>query len=125
MTDLEDLVDALPDASAASRNAQEAVGGDERANIKIRHQSLKSRPGAGKKKQKLVAMETERFRKNMARMAAGSAGTGRADSTANLGGKDNLEDISGRSAERWAAIRGFISQTMERRPDGVAVKGKG
>lgn len=85
---------------------------------KIKHKSLKSRPGAGKKKEKLVAMEMERFGKNMARMAARSGVSNTAQGEDQEGGVgDGAVVAKGSSAERWAAIRGFISQTMERRPD--------
>lgn len=98
------------------------VNGDGRAKDdnegKIKHKSLKSRPGAGKKKEKLVAMEMERFGKNMARMAAGSSAPNvapRGEQEGGMGGGGDGNVVAkGSSAERWAAIRGFISQTMER-----------
>ena len=98
--------------------------------MKTKHKSLKSRPGARKKKEKLVAMEMERFGKNMALMAAGSG------STAAHGGEGTREEMAageeeeregrrvGSSAERWAAIRQLISKTMERRPEEEVVSGK-
>lgn len=67
----------------------------------------------------------ERFRANMAMMAGGS-GTG-----ASIGkrGGDAVEEmvgqVEGESRERWKAIRGFISQTMERRDDGGKAEGEG
>ena len=120
VTGLQELEDALPDTS----NDRNGADGNQ-TNVKIKHKSLKSRPGAGKKKEKLVAMEMERFKMNMALMAAGSMSTDpnndgevkRRDG----GGNDN----PGATASRWAAIRGFISQTMEKRPEGVQVEGKG
>ena len=53
--------------------------------------SLGSKRGAGKKKEKLVAMERERFARNLAEMAKGPGG----------------------SAERWAAVRGFVGRGVE------------
>ena len=92
--------------------------------MKIKHKSLKSRPGAGKKKERLVAMERERFAKNLAEMSAGSASRDvAADGGMAVDGKEG-EGTKGGSQDRWAAIRGFISQTMERRPDGEAGLGK-
>lgn len=89
--------------------------------MKIKHKSLKSRPGAGKRKERLVAMEMERFASNMAVMAkGGSRGT-----AGNIEGMNGDVDGGGGgdgdgvgSAARWAAIRGFIGQTMERRGEG-------
>ena len=94
--------------------------------MQIKHKSLKSRPGAGRKKDKLVAMERERFARNLAAMASGS---GSRDATVDggmvvEGQREGGDETKGRSAERWAAIRGFICQTMERRPEGEGVAGK-
>lgn len=70
-------------------------------------------------------MERERFARNLAEMSAGSASR---DVTAEGGmvvdGKVGDDGTKGGSKERWAAIRGFISQTMERRPEGEAGVGK-
>jgi len=59
-------------------------------------------------------MEMERFGKNMALMAAGAS----VERTALGDDPGRGGDVGGKesSKERWAAIRGFISQTMERRP---------
>lgn len=97
--------------------------------MRIKHKSLKSRPGAGRKKEKLVAMERERFARNLAAMA--SSGSGSRNATVDGGmvvegevEREEGDGTKGRSAERWAAIRGFICQTMERRPEGEGVAGK-
>lgn len=85
--------------------------------MKIKHKSLKSRPGAGRKKERLVAMERERFGRNMALMAAGGT-VASADAGSGMGKIEEDWGVGkGGSKERWAAIRGFISQTMERRAD--------
>lgn len=64
----------------------------------------------------MVAMEMERFGKNMALMAAGSNTAVREEQEGEVrGGGCGVVVREGGSAERWAAIRGFISQTMERR----------
>ena len=131
VTELGDLDDALPETSTMARSINESGGGHDEASVKIKHKSLKSRPGARKKKEKLVAMEMERFGKNMALMAAGSGSTGAyrdEDMGGEMatGGKGRIEErVAGSSAERWAAIRGFVSQTMERRPEEAVVSGKG
>jgi hypothetical protein len=98
VTTLESLADALPDAGDEVR-----IVGD----AKIRHRSLKSRPGATKRREKLEKMERERFGKNMAQLAAGSA---------QVSGEEAQKTAT---ANRWAALRGFISQTLEQKPEFV------
>ena len=92
------LADALPDAG----ESEKLVG-----DAKIRHRSLKSRPGATKRREKLERMERERFGKNMAQLAAG---------TAQASGEEAQKTAT---ANRWAALRGFISQTLEQKPEFV------
>ena len=104
--------------------------------LRIKHQSLTSRPGALRKKEKLVAMERERFARNLARMCAGCASSSSSSSFRNGRVEDGEMDVEGGdgggeegvrkgSAERWAAIRGFICQTMERRVDVGELVGMG
>lgn len=105
VTNLESLADALPDVPEI-RNRETGLGD---ATI-IRHKSLKSRPGAMKKKELLISMEKERFNKNMAQMMQSYHGKGEEkDST-------SISDAKGEGRSKWAAIRGFIQQTMEQRP---------
>ena len=87
--------------------------------MKIKHKSLKSRPGAGKRKEKLVGMEMERFGRNLAELAAGrTSGVDREQpGVVETEGQEGSAVGSG-SRERWAAIRGFIAQTMEKRAEG-------
>jgi hypothetical protein len=96
VTTLESLADALPDAGDVVKEIGDA---------KIRHRSMKSRPGAMKTREKLEKMEKERFMKNMAQLAAGGAGT--------MGEEEQKVATS----NRWAALRGFISQTMEQKEE--------
>ena len=128
VTNLEALADALPEsASTNARAGGGRVTSGEGGGGKIKHKSLRSRPGAGKRKEKLVAMEMERFGKNMALMSAGStkpeARKENGDAMAGIEGSQSQEEnaTKGSSAERWAAVRGFIAQTMEQREDGEAV----
>lgn len=105
VTTLDALADALPDedGSDTARRQSAEVAAESQVNI-IKRKSMKSRPGAMKRKQKLDNTEKERFAKNMAQMAAArtpSSGEG-LDSTA---------------TSRFQALRGFIAQTLERRPD--------
>ena len=78
------MLDTLPDWEGFS--SDEADG---KTTLTMR--TLKSKRGAGKAKAKLEKRETERFGKNMAAMAASQKG----------------------QTDRWAALRGFIGQTME------------
>ncbi len=122
--------DALPDVADGKGSGFGTGAVGEAQEGKIKHKSLRSRPGANKKKEKLVAMEMERFAKNMALMSAAPT------SSKNIGirasnrqemvgveGDGKMEGVKGGTAARWAAIRGFISQTMERRGDGEGVVG--
>lgn len=95
---LESLADALPDISDEVR-----IVGD----VKIRHKSMKSRPGATKRRQKLEKMERERFGKNMAQLAAGGV----------QGAREEPHKTA--TANKWAALRNFISQTLEQKPEFV------
>ncbi|KAI9745731.1 MAG: hypothetical protein M1818_001267 [Claussenomyces sp. TS43310] len=97
VTTLESLADALPDAGPA-----EAVVGD----AKIKQKSMKTRPGATKRREKLEKMERDRFGKNMAQLTAGKPEVTADDDTK-----------TSTTASRWAALRGFISQTMEQKEE--------
>lgn len=127
---MDDLADALPDADAGgiSGGTGEAEKGKDRGEVgaKIKHKSLKSRPGAGKKKERLVAREMERFAKNIAIMGAGSKekngvdGVQKEQGTAAVTEGVDESTSKGSSSERWAAIRRFIRENMEQRSDAVA-----
>lgn len=100
VANLESLADALPEAADNSHDAASQV------NI-IKQRTLRHKPGALKRREKLEKVERDRFAKNMAQMAsmqpaagAASEATPEAHSTAN----------------RWSALRNFISQTMEQQP---------
>lgn len=67
---------------------------------------MKSRPGAMKRKEKVVRNECERFGKNLAIMQTGLAG-------AVAGGE------LGKKPSSWAALRGFIEGTMEKKEEFV------
>ncbi|KAI4192284.1 MAG: hypothetical protein LQ346_004385 [Caloplaca aetnensis] len=100
VANLESLVEALPDIPGPRE-----ADGLKAANAKIKHRSLKSRPGAMKKKEKIISMEKDRFNKNMAHMAAAGA----ASNSTHGGDQSNLPQ----PGTRWAALRNFIQQTME------------
>jgi hypothetical protein len=104
---LESLADALPDFDDDGNGGERTVG-----DAKIRHTSLKSRPGATKRREKLEKMERERFGKNMAQLSAST------EAVAAVEGQDQTTSAPG-TASRWAALRGFISQTLEQKPEFV------
>ena len=103
ITNLESLVEALPHVS--EERGREMITGD----IRIKHKSLKTRPGVLKKKETLITMEKERFNKNMAQMIQLSNASDEAES------QNTALDSNHDKANRWAAIRGFVKQTMEQR----------
>ncbi|KAL4748877.1 hypothetical protein BDW72DRAFT_205293 [Aspergillus terricola var. indicus] len=98
VANLESLADALPDAETNTN-------GSGQVNI-IKQKTLKHRPGAQKRKEKIEKLERERFVKNMAQMSSISTMT-----------TSNPQPAPAESvSNRWAALRGFISQTMEQQP---------
>ncbi|KAH6619440.1 ribosome biogenesis protein SLX9-domain-containing protein [Chaetomium sp. MPI-SDFR-AT-0129] len=154
---LESLGDALDDIRAEidEEDAAEQVDSDGEAVMdeeqarqgKVRHKSLKSRPGALKRKEKLVRGEMERFGKSLAQLAKissasaplapapspksgsttvspsrkarrGNAGVDqdKVDTEDGEGNEAPPEAQSGAPGNRWAALRGFISATMEQNP---------
>jgi hypothetical protein len=106
IANLESLLDALPEAPASSEHT--AAAGDTR----IRHKSLKSKPGAMKKKLKLEKSEMDRFSMNLAQM---STVVGREDPIAS-GSEVSpaAEAVKPSGSQRWAALRGFIEATLDR-----------
>jgi Ribosome biogenesis protein SLX9 len=90
---LDSLASALPDDNEVTRG----TGNDARDQVNIiKRKSLKSRPGALKRREKLDKGERDRFTKNMAQLAT---------TTSQAGDPSN----------KWATLRGFISQTLEKR----------
>ena len=81
---------------------------------KIRHRSLKSRPGATKRKEKLERMERERFGRNLAQLTAGA---GKENANMEVAKAGELKPETSSTSSRWAALRGFISQTMEQKEE--------
>ncbi|KAH6854126.1 ribosome biogenesis protein SLX9-domain-containing protein [Chaetomium sp. MPI-CAGE-AT-0009] len=129
---LDSLGDALDDIRVGMDEEAAAGGGamdaEQAAQGKVRHKSLKSRPGALKRKERLVKGEMERFGRNLAQLATISTPAAGTASTA-AGGSAGQEkmDTEGETqtaaaaqpaatSGRWAALRGFISATMEQNP---------
>ena len=77
---------------------------------------MKSKPGAMKRQQKLDNQEKERWAKNLAQLSVGVK-----DESA--GGDAQMSSGTSGAQDRWAALRGFIGQTLEKRADVVASKG--
>ena len=75
---------------------------------------MKSRPGAMKRREKIDQGERERFAKNLAQMAASTG----------LASGGSIEQTNGTPlmSQRWAALKGFVSQTLEQKPEMKSVK---
>ncbi|OJD09804.1 hypothetical protein AJ78_08916, partial [Emergomyces pasteurianus Ep9510] len=140
VTSLNSLVDALPDAgdgtsSSSTKNDKHRAIMAGQVNI-IHQKSLKHKPGAMKRKETLDRRERERFARNLAQMAAvasSSSSSSYSSSSTTAGGrsagKDNASvEVTQTQApvpgpvdntpmsNRWAALRNFISQTMDQNP---------
>ncbi|KAK7186292.1 hypothetical protein PSPO01_07681 [Paraphaeosphaeria sporulosa] len=98
VTNLESLADALSGLEQGDGNGELVVG-----QAKIQRKSLKSRPGAMKKKEKLEKLEKERFNMNLAQMATTSTAS----------------SATGRNpaADRWAALKKHVKNTAEIKPE--------
>jgi hypothetical protein len=100
-TSLESLVGALPEITS------EAVAG----SAIITRASLKSRPGALKKRAALGRLEIERFNKNMTQLAGGrSCPPGTLSDRASAAAGPATE---GERSQRWEALQGFIRATLD------------
>lgn len=111
---LGELADALPDAGGQVQQQDNSGGSGIASQINvIKHKSLKHRPGALKRKEKLDRIERERFGKNMAQMAGGIGQNAQAQGDQDSAGAG----ADGATSARWAALRSFISQTMEQNPE--------
>lgn len=97
---LDSLADALPDT------ATELNDPDIQTNI-IKQKTLRHKPGAMKRKQHIENLERDRFGKNMAQLS-------NLDAASAAGPAANADQ--GSTSNRWAALRNFVSQTMEQQP---------
>ena len=102
ITNLESLVDALPEVSI--HDSEATVVEDAR----IRQRSLKSKPGAMKKKERLEKLEMDRFNKNMAQMAHAAEPVHSNVPSAEV---TQVEGVGTGSAQRWAALRSHIQSS--------------
>lgn len=122
---LQGLAEALPELTEEDGNIGDLARG------RVRHRSLKSRPGALRKKERLVRGEMARFGASLAQLSsvrevpaapAGAVGGARGGGDA----MDVEEEVDTQqqqavvpqqsTANRFAALRGFISATMEQNP---------
>ena len=122
---MDSLADALPELEAGEGGSAELKG-------KIRHKSLKSKKGALKRKERVVKGEMERFGVSMARLTGTPEERKRVKTPAGIRGHDDEAEMDGQedqtvektapaqaapaTANRWAALRGYISATMEQNP---------
>ncbi|XHF98364.1 hypothetical protein AWENTII_001920 [Aspergillus wentii] len=97
---LDSLADALPETETDLNNPESQV------NV-IKQKTLRHKPGAMKRREKLEKLERDRFAKNMAQMSSIQA------PAATTAEQNTAADST---SNRWAALRGFISQTMEQQP---------
>lgn len=136
-TSLEGLADALPELKSGE-------GGEEVLAGKVKHKSLKSKRGALRRKERIVRGEMERFGVSMAKLSGGgqggsSAAVGSRQGVVEEDSEDDDDDdgddtmttqgpapvggaqqstVVGQTgtSDRWAALRGYISSTMEQNP---------
>ncbi|KAI1118789.1 hypothetical protein F5Y14DRAFT_397667 [Nemania sp. NC0429] len=142
VADLESLADALPDLLADGETEE---GLRQLREGKVRHRSIKMRKGALKRKEKIVKGEMDRFSHSLAQLNA-MRGAGAAGAGADAGAEMQVEEAAdgqgqtqtqtqtptptqtqaptASTAGRWAALRGFISSTMEQNPAFVGNKGE-
>lgn len=96
--------------------------GETEAAGKVRHRSLKSTPGALRKKERLVRGEMERFGLSLAQLSTVQERPQQSRPEAEMvdvedkdGEEENRAPVQS-TANRFAALRGFISATMEQNP---------
>ncbi|GJC83231.1 hypothetical protein ColLi_06068 [Colletotrichum liriopes] len=114
ITTMESLADALPDLDENTQTLEQLREG------KVRHKSLKSRPGALKRKEKVVRGEMQRFGASMAALASVPAASAAVPASKMAVEKpaaaETDEATPNATANRWAALRKHISSTMEQNP---------
>ncbi|KKZ65056.1 hypothetical protein EMCG_01296 [[Emmonsia] crescens] len=119
VANLDSLVAALPDAGDVNddndKKHSQMMNGQ--VNI-IQQKSLKHKPGAMKRKETLDRRERERFARNLAQMAVvSSSSTTVAESSSNNAPAEVVQAENAPTSNRWAALRNFISQTMDQNPE--------
>ncbi|EEH06403.1 conserved hypothetical protein [Histoplasma capsulatum G186AR] len=123
VANLDSLIDALPDAGDENNNPNHSDGHREmiagQVNI-IRQKSLKHKPGAMKRKEMLDRRERERFARNLAQMAV-VAPSPPIDAEFSNHTQPHPRPQPGAesvpTSNRWAALRSFITQTIDQNPE--------
>ena len=105
VTNLGSLVDALPSLDKSQQSIPNRSEG-----MVIPQKTLKSRPGAMKKKAKLERIEIERFNRNLAQLADRPTTATEGQPHVNTESK-SLQPHP--STSSWQALRNFISTTMD------------
>jgi Ribosome biogenesis protein SLX9 len=119
VANLESLADALPqdvDIATSGREGQRSRGTVLRKQadvILIGRKSMKSRPGALKRRERVDKGERTRFTKNLAELT----GRGIGEQKARSENKNSDAQSCQQAHNSWAALRGFIAQTLEQRPE--------
>ena len=103
-TTLDGLADALPDVEDL---VNEKISADA---AKMQMKSLKSKPGAMKRKEKLERTERERFGKNMAQIMAVR------ETPAVPAGDAAAVPVTSATTSRFAALRAWANANMEKHP---------
>jgi hypothetical protein len=136
---LESLSDALP-----TLDAEKDGDASQLREGKVRHRSIRCKPGALKRKETIVKGEMERFRVSLARLSAipekppavsnTDIATGQSTGQKQAQGNGRAREDEGAvtqhttapssTTNRWAALRGFISATMEQNPAFIPNDGK-
>lgn len=96
-----DMLSALAGMVNVRSSIKKSMGDGGDQGKKMEMKTLKSNRGRAKRKAKLEGSEMERFGKNLAEMSKPVA----------------VAQGGAASGDRWAALRGFIGQTMERNPN--------
>ncbi|KAH9215436.1 ribosome biogenesis protein SLX9-domain-containing protein [Leptodontidium sp. 2 PMI_412] len=123
VTTLESLADALPDVEELVAKGRNGGGPGGEGKLRMA-QSLKSKPGARKRKEKLERMERERFALNMAViMAGGKEESGVAMAVDDREGAESAAvtapttaPVSNATVNRFAALRAWVNANMEKHP---------
>lgn len=121
ITGLEGLADALPETTdylvdqggRDALNSLRGVGGGFSGKMKMK--TIKSKAGAQKRKEKVLREECERFGKNLAVINSGILSA----QGASAAGDRKPASALPTPVSSWAALRGFISGTMEKKEEFV------
>lgn len=109
---LQDLGDALPDATSNIAMSVSSQAGGIAAGSTVVGQSLRQRPGHAKRIRKLGDMERKRFASNLSIMSGGKASAGSAKPSTSVASGDDSSSKDAHAA-RWAALRQHIQAQQQ------------